>query len=227
MKKVFLIFLVVLMALALVACKQEQKDNGGDDSGSSAMPVEKEAGQEALYAKGQSGTRDIGDTGFRIVVEASEDFVDVGGKNDIFWIGTTEEYTYFADIGGKSYWYGDPDGDDVLNWVDITEAATYAYNGTVKENLFGPIVNGLLYQTYGMTSSIFVRGENETHQGTGRTCATYSFNYGPYSLKYWIDLEFGFVCGIKYVGLDEDFDYNMTKCELSNASTPDGIPTYE
>lgn len=221
MKKVFLIFFVVLMALALVACKQEQEDNGGDDSGSSAMPVEKEAGQEALYAKGQSGTRAVGDSGFRIVVTSGALSLDIGGRNDIFWVLVGDTYVYFADVGGKSYWYNDG------NWIDITEATTYAYNGSVKENIFG-IVDALLYQNYGKELiDYFERGADETHSGTGRSCATYSISYGELSLKYWIDKEYGFVCGIKYVGSDDDFDYNMTKCELSNASTPNGIPTYE
>ena len=237
MKKVFLIFLVVLMALALVACKQEQEDSGGDDSGSSAMPVEKEAGQEALYAKGQSGTRAIGDKGFRIVVSADTGIaIDVGGKNDVFWIGldsngdsVPDSYNYFADIGDKSYWYGDPDGDETTystGWYDITSVSYGGYSGAVKEDIIIPIVDGLLYMNYNLGDgySAFIRGDDETHDLSGRECAVYNFSYSTIALKMMVDKECGFLVSFKYVDGDTNFlNYNMTVCdfELESEDFPD------
>lgn len=231
MKKVFLIFLVVLMALALVACKQEQEDTGGDSSTTAEMPIAKSEGQAALVEQGASA-KDIDHTGFRIklcVTEYDADngtitsAIDIGGYSDIYWIGTDEdndgtvdEYTYFKDIDDQAYYY-DSEYNKLLN------LSIGGMTGSVRDNIFGKLIDAMLYRTYNAAILNYcVQGDDDTIDGVD--CATYTATIPSYygmesaSLKFWVNKEYGFTMKITYDGNDS-FTYTMTSCELTNAST--------
>ena len=154
MKKVFLIFLVVLMALALVACKQEQEDSGSSDS--TAMMTASE-GQAALLEQGQSGARGIDYSGFRIQATITYDstttYLDVGGLDDVYWIAVSDgdavensDYFYCKYYEGTDYLYSE----GYLVSLGSSDLKTQLFNS----------VGSLLYmaQTY---ESVLTKGSDE------------------------------------------------------------------
>ena len=238
MKKVFLIFLVVLMALALVACKQEQEDNGGGGSSATAeMPIAKSEGQAALVEQGASA-KNIDNTGFRIklcVTEYDADngtitsAIDIGGLSDIYWIGTDEdndgtvdEYNYFKDIDDQAYYYSS-------EYNKLLNLSIVSMTGSVKDNIFGKLVDAMLYRTYNTAILNYcVQGDDDTIDGVD--CSTYTATIPSYygmesaSLKFWVNKEFGFTMKITYDGNDS-FSYTMTSCKLKDADT-EGLASY-
>ncbi|HAN43624.1 MAG TPA: hypothetical protein DCP98_09400 [Sphaerochaeta sp.] len=215
MKKVFLIFLVVLMALALVACKQEQEDSGGSDS--TAMMTASE-GQAALLEQGQSEARGIDYTGFRIIAEfdinGTKTYIDVGGLDDVYWVAcqsseidSDTEYTYCKYLDGTDYLYS-PSLDKLISLGSVD----------LKTQLFGSVTS-LLYMAQ-IYEGYLTKGSDEDG------CYTYSGTfampgYDSMTIKFLVDKTYGFTKSMTYSDPETELTFKVTPT-LSNPSTPTG-----
>ncbi len=213
MKKLFLIFLVVLMALSLVACKQEQEDSGGSDS--TAMMTAAE-GEAALLEQGQSGARGIDYSGFRIqatiTFNSTTTYLDVGGLDDVYWVAVSDgdavedsNYVYCKYYEGTDYLYSE----GYLVSLGSSDLKTQLFNS----------VGSLLYMAQNYESAL-TKGSDEdgyyTYSGT--------FAYpgcDTTTIKFLVDKTYGFTKSMTFTSGGDGITFEVTPT-LSKPSTPTG-----
>ncbi|MBP5756719.1 MAG: hypothetical protein J6W39_03960 [Spirochaetales bacterium] len=146
MKRFLVLILAIFMVFAIVACKQEVEPSDPTNS--------EDAGKTALAEQGSSGSKGIDNKGFKIVgsfkTSDSSVKVEVGGKDDLYWIGTydnaadnTGDYVYFRmkNANTVSIYTGE-------TWVDF-ESST-----SIKDALFGEggvysaLVDNIVYLSF-------------------------------------------------------------------------------
>ena len=213
MKKFFLFVLIVLMAFAMVACKDEPEQKSGD-----ALPVEKEAGKDALIEQGASA-KAVDHTGFKIVATMQEGgnniSFNIGGKNNIYWYEISETSMLFTEHNGSTYLFV-----PVKNasfWLKVAEKS-------IKEEVFTDVVDALLYNAYEYKDSLsYIADETKF----GRSCAKYSISATVegvnYSLTIWVDKEFGITMGLESAAGSETVNFTINP-KLSNIGESD-LPT--
>ncbi|MBO7349555.1 MAG: hypothetical protein J6U27_06355 [Spirochaetales bacterium] len=180
MKKFLVLIMVILMVFAMVACKQDVKEPA-DPTNS------EEAGKTALAEQGSSGSKGIDNKGFKIVgsfkTADSSVKVEVGGKDDLYWIGTydnaadsTADYVYFRmkDANTVSIYTGE-------TWVDF-EAST-----SIKDALFGEggvysaLVDNIVYLSFQLKSMYGTMFSDLKYEGSttknGVTCSKYTATF--------------------------------------------------
>ena len=240
MKKVFLIFLVVLMALALVACKQEQEDNGGGSEATVTISEEfKNSGKDNLIAQGSSNTsKGVDKKGFKVtgsyyisgLVGAC---IEVGGKDDIFWIGsdtnqdgTIDVYLYFYEEG------------NVLKNYDISEGVwkSYEIQHSLKEEIFGEggIADAVLFGAFSLKESFGLADITGTGVATTygkdkipcyKFTSTYSSGDKVYAIaSVYVDSTYAVTLGIEYEFTNEFKTFvEQTAPEMDYAELFDSI----
>lgn len=107
MKRLLVLFIMVLVVFSFEACKNEPIDFNKDKN---AIPVSKEQGKAMLIEQG-SDAKAIDHTGFSFVITTGEgDKLAVGGVHGIFWVGLSEgdepmEYAFFKEEYNNTYMY--------------------------------------------------------------------------------------------------------------------------
>ena len=155
MKKFLVLIMVILMVFAMVACKQDVKEPA-DPTNS------EEAGKTALAEQGSSGSKGIDNKGFKIVgsfkTADSSVKVEVGGKDDLYWIGTYD------------------------NAADSTADST-----SIKDALFGEggvysaLVDNIVYLSFQLKSMYGTMFSDLKYEGSatknGVTCSKYTATF--------------------------------------------------
>ena len=218
MKKFLVLILAIIMVLSVVACKNEP-EKGGD-----ALPVEKEAGQDALIEQGSSA-KALDHTGFKIVVTTTEGkestSFEIGGRNDIYWVNLGTEAMFVCEHSGSTYYYLDLEGLGSGFWIKIADKS-------LKEEIFGTMVDTLLYNAYEYKDYLAYVATETKH---GRPCSKYTVSAKEegvnYSFSIWVDQEFGITMGMEVTAGEDAFNYtiNPKLSGLTDSDAPAGYAT--
>ena len=216
MKKFLVLIMVVLMVFAMVACKSEPEQKSGD-----ALPVEKEAGKDALMEQGTSGAKAVDHTGFKIVVTMNEGgeslSFNIGGKDDIYWYEVSGAKFLFQEHNGSTYMFMKLEAPMPSFWLKVADKS-------LKEEVFTEVVDALLYNAYGYKDNLTYVGEVTQF---GRKCSKYSVaatvEGTNYSFSIIVDNEFGITMGMEASAGAEKINYTIDP-KFSNV-TADDVPT--
>ena len=210
MKKFLVLILAIIMVLSVVACKNEP-EKGGD-----ALPVEKEAGQDALIEQGSSA-KALDHTGFKIDVTVTATgegsmTIEIGGRNDIYWLTSAGVTVFFTEKNNSTYMYY------TGAWVKVADKS-------LKDEVFTEMVDSLLYNAYEAREYLVAAGTETKH---GRPCSKYTVSASEggvnYSYTIWVDQEFGITMGVEAAAGSEYAAYTINP-KLSNMTdndTPSG-----
>ncbi len=210
MKKLALLLILVLAFSCLfVACKPEPE---------AADPASPEVGKQRLIDQG-STARAIDHTGFRLVVNMTSGgdmmSVDIGGKDDVFWLDFEAIDAFLCEHEGKTYKYMPA---PTSKWLKISD-------DSLKETIFTGAEN-LLFIGSEMFKEYMKKTGNESLGG--RNCTTYSLSYKDpdtgkdIKAKAYLDIEYGLTLGIEVSEGEDVFSFTVDPLELSNPTLPDG-----
>ena len=206
MKKLAL-FLIVLLAVSclFVACKNEPEIQD---------PATPEQGKARLIEQG-STARAIDHTGFNLeftLKYGSEPAVtfEIGGKNDVYWMGTAGVYLFFCNHEGASYAYISGLTPSWLKFDDVT----------LEDKIFTDAFDDILFL---LGSDVFESNMKKTGNDTrgGRKCTVYSISQDGVTAKAYIDIEYGFTLGLDVTDGAESLSFEITPT-LSNPEVPTG-----
>ena len=218
MKRFLILVLAIFMVFAMVACKSEPEKKSGD-----ALPVEKEAGKDALMEQGSSGAKAVDHTGFKIVVSMTEGedstAFEIGGKDNIYWYGFGEEGSlFFTEYSGNTYMFLDLD-ELGKYWIKVADKS-------LKEEIFTTVVDSLLYNAYDYTDVLSYVGDETKF---GRSCSKYTITATEggvsYSFSILVDKEFGITMGMEFSAGSETVKYTIEP-KLSNVTADEAPEGY-
>ena len=212
MKRFLILVLAIFMVFAMVACKSEPEKKSGD-----ALPVEKEAGKDALMEQGESGAKAVDHTGFKIVASLNDGntpvSVNIGGKDGVYWL----------DYSVGSFLFTEHDGSTYMFMKSATSVWVKVADKSLKEEVFNEIVDSLLYNAYGYKDDLSYVGEVTQF---GRKCSKYSVSASvegkDYSFSIVVDNEFGITMGMEAAAGAEKINFTINP-KLSNI-TADDVP---
>ena len=231
MRKLTSMILISLFATALFftfsACTVEPSDGNGSstpgkpsDSANPAspdnnddlivpsveMPVEKEAGKQALLELGAEDTSRSIVSGFRIraCLDTGSEFtaLEFGGSDAIYWIGTansndnygwsTAEYQFFKEKDDKTWII------QYSSWMELP-------GESLLSSVFGDLADEFLYGAYDEDFQANMTFDGKTTLG-GRSCSLYStsitYNEQPQTVRFWVDDQYGITLKMEYEGVD-------------------------
>lgn len=211
MKRFLILVLAIFMVFAMVACKSEPEKKGGD-----ALPVEKEAGKDALIEQGSSGAKAVDHTGFKIVASLQDGegnfSFNIGGKNNIYWIEISGTPTLFTEHNGSTY-----------TFVPVKNASFWlkVADKSLKDELFTDIVDSLLYSAYEYKDNLAYVGEVTQFD---RKCSKYSVSAAAegtnYSFSILVDNEYGITMGMEAAAGSDVVNFTINP-KLSNVGESD------
>lgn len=200
MRKVLVLLLAILMVFTIVACKQEPEQNN-------ELPVEKEAGKDALMEQGASGSKAVDHTGFKITVtmkdETEDESFEIGGKDDIYWLNLGEYAILTRDHDNSTYMFMPLEAPLTSFWLKVSDKS-------LKEEVFTEAVDALLYNAYDYKDYLDYVGDETKY---GRSCSKYTVNVTEEGVKYsfsiLVDKEYGITMGMQASANDESFTYTI------------------
>ncbi len=218
MKRFLILVLAIFMVFAMVACKSEPEKKSGD-----ALPVEKEAGKDALMEQGSSGAKAVDHTGFKIVVSMEEGkesiSFNIGGKDDVYWYDYSGNGFLFREHNNSTYMFMKLEAPATSFWLKVADRS-------LKEEVFTEIVDALLYNAYEYKDSLSYAGEVTLF---GRKCSKYSVSATvegtSYSFSISVDNEFGITMGMEAAAGAEKINYTINP-KLSNVTAEDVPANY-
>ena len=209
MKKLLVLILAIIMVLSVVACKNEPENKGAE------LPVEKEAGKDALIEQG-SEAKALDHTGFKVSVSVAAGNetmdIEIGGRNGVFWLTSEAVTLYFTEKNNYTYMYY------TGAWIKVADKS-------LKDEVFTEMVDSLLYNAYELKDQLNYIGTESKH---GRPCSKYSVSAKDegkdYSFTIWVDQEFGITMGVEATAGSENAGYtiNPKLSNMTDGDTPDG-----
>ena len=210
MKKFLVLILAIIMVVSVVACKNEPEQSG------SALPVEEEAGKDALIEQG-AGAKALDHTGFKVGVTVNGTgeegiSVEIGGRNGVYWLTSEDTTLYFAEKDNNTYMYF------TGFWIKVADKS-------LKDEVFTELVDSLLYNAYDLKDQLVAAGTETKH---GRTCSKYTVSASEggknYSFTMWVDQEFGITMGVEAAAGSEYVAYtiNPKLSGMTDGDTPSG-----
>ncbi len=206
MKKLALL-LIVLLALSclFVACKNEPEVTD---------PASPEVGKQRLIDQGSSA-RAIDHTGFNLDFTMKygltpEVTFAVGGKNDVYWLGTAGVYAFFCNHEGSSYAYV---AGLLPSWIKFDDVP-------LADKIFTETFDDILFLLGSEEFKSYMKKTGNDSIG-GRKCTVYSVSQDGVTAKAFIDIEYGFTLGLEVTEGGESLSFEITPT-LSNPELPTG-----
>ncbi|MBO4424939.1 MAG: hypothetical protein J5768_05435, partial [Spirochaetales bacterium] len=195
MRKILVLLLAILMVFAMVACKDPEPEKG-------TLPVEEDVGKDRLLEQGATA-KAVDHTGFKIGLTVEEEgvplTVELGGKDDVYWLSTAGVSAFFRDHDEKTYMYMSA----LSYWLKVDE-------GSLKDKVFSEMVDSTLFVAYEYKDALFDAG---TETVKGRSCSKFTASGTEkgvaYSFTIWVDREFGITMKIEASAGGEAFSFTV------------------